>query len=96
MIAREIFKFTLYVAGDAGNSTQARANLARFCKLYLAQRHEIEMVDVLRDPKRARADCIFMTPTLVRQNSAPVKRIVGNLSQTEILLQAFGLEEIVA
>lgn len=95
MSRRGLFKFTLYVAGDAQNSTQARANLATFCRVYLAERHQIEVVDVFRDPKRARADSIFMTPTLVRLAPAPAKRIVGNLSQTEVLLQAFGLEEMV-
>lgn len=94
MNRRGIFNFTLYVAGDAPNSAQARANLAAFCRVYLSERHEIEVVDVFRDPKRARADRIFMTPTLVRLAPAPAKRIIGILSQTEILLQAFGIEEL--
>lgn len=96
MNRRRIFKFTLYVAADAQNSTQARVNLAAFCRAHLPGRHEIEVVDVFRDPKRARADGIFMTPTLVRLTPAPMKRIVGNLSQTEVLLQAFGLDEMIA
>lgn len=88
-------KFKLYVAGDAQNSGQARANLAAFCRHYLPGRHEIEVVDVFLEPKRALADSIFMTPTLVRLEPAPIKRIVGTLSQTDILLQAMGLDESV-
>ncbi|CAN5305494.1 hypothetical protein BH11PSE11_BH11PSE11_11570 [soil metagenome] len=90
------FMFTLYVAGDAQNSTQARVNLDAFCRKYLPARHQIEVVDVFLQPKRALADAVFMTPTLVRLGPAPVKRIVGTLSQTEVLLRALGLEEILA
>lgn len=96
MNRRKMFKFILYVAGDAQNSTQARVNLAAFCRAHLPGRHETEVVDVFRDPRRARADGIFMTPTLVKLTPTPVKRIVGNLSQDEVLLQAFGLEEAIS
>lgn len=92
----EKFTFTLYVAGDAQNSAQARANLDAFCRKHLPARHEIEVVDVFLQPKRALTDGVFMTPTLVRRAPAPVKRIVGTLSQPEVLLRALGLEEILA
>ena len=58
----------------------------------ILDRYEIEIVDVFRDPKRALADRIFMTPTLVRLAPAPVLRIVGTLSHTLSVLQALGLE----
>jgi circadian clock protein KaiB len=87
-----VFKFRLYVAGDAQNSAQAVANLIGFCRSHLPDRHEIEVVDVFREPKRALADGIFMTPTLVKLAPSPVRRIVGNLSQTQPVLQALGLE----
>lgn len=89
-----LFKFRLYVAGDALNSAQARANLSALCRAHLAGRHEIEVVDVFREPKRALADSIFMTPTLVRLAPSPVRRIVGTLSQTQTVLQALGLETV--
>jgi len=85
------FKFRLYVAGDAPNSTQAIANLAAFCRGHLADRYEIEIVDVFRQPERALAESIFMTPTLVALTPPPVRKIVGTLSQTQILLQALSL-----
>lgn len=87
-----IFKFRLYVAGDALNSAQALANLRALCREYLPDRNEIEIVDVFREPKRALADAIFMTPTLVKLSPSPVRRIVGTLSQTQPVLQALGLE----
>jgi circadian clock protein KaiB len=87
-----MFKFRVYVAGDAHNSAQAVANLTALCLAHLAGRHEIEVVDVFREPQRARADGVFMTPTLMKLAPSPVRRIVGTLSQTEPVLQALGLE----
>ena len=89
-----IFKFRLYVAGDAPNSAQALANLTALCRAHLPDRHEIEIVDVFREPKRALIDGIFMTPTLVKLAPSPVQMIVGTLSQTQILLDALGLESV--
>jgi circadian clock protein KaiB len=85
------FKFRLYVAGDTQNSAQARANLAVICRDYLSGKYEIEIVDVLKEPKRALDDGIFMTPALVKLGPAPAQRLVGTLSQTEIVLLALGL-----
>ena len=97
MSRRARFKFRLYVAGDARNSAQALANLAALCREHLLDRHDIEIVDVLREPKRALADGIFMTPTLVKLAPSPApKRIVGTLSQTEPVLHALGLEPVAA
>jgi circadian clock protein KaiB len=92
-----MFKFRLYVAGEALNSVLARANLIALCRAYLPDRHEIEFVDVFLEPKRALADGIFMTPTLVKVAPSPApKRIVGSLSQAQPLLQALGLEIVTA
>ncbi len=91
MSRRAKFKFRLYVAGDAPNSAQAIANLAAFCRAHLLDRYEIEVVDVFREPKRALAEGIFMTPTLVVLTPPPVRRIVGTLSHTQTVLLALGL-----
>ncbi len=89
-----LFKFRLYVAGDALNSAQARANLNALCRAQLAGRYQIEVVDVFREPKRALADAVFMTPTLIKLAPLPVRTIVGALSQTQTVLQALGLQAI--
>ena len=86
------FKFRLYVAGDAFNSSQAVMNLGALCRTYLPDRHEIEIVDVYLEPKRALADGVFLTPMLVRLEPAPIRRIVGILSQSQPVLLALGLE----
>lgn len=90
-----MFKFRLYVAGDAMNSAQALANLTALCRAHLPDRHEIEIVDVYKEPKRALVDGIFMTPTLVKLAPSPVRMIVGTLGETQTVLQALGLEVIV-
>jgi circadian clock protein KaiB len=89
---RARFKFRLYIAGEAPNSTRAAANLGALCRARLLDQHEIEVVDVFREPRRALADGIFMTPTLVKLMPAPVRRIVGTLTQTEAVLIALGLD----
>jgi circadian clock protein KaiB len=87
----EVFSFRLYVAGDAPNSLRAIANLTRLCETHLPGRYEIEIVDVLLEPKRALNEAIFMTPMLVTDSPGPGSRIVGTLSHTEPILQILGL-----
>jgi len=90
-----MFKFRLYVAGNALNAAQAIANLTALCRAHLPDRHEIEIVDVFKAPKRALIDGIFMTPTLVKLAPSPVRMIVGTLSNTQTVLQALGLDAVV-
>lgn len=96
MSRRGKFKFQLYVAGEAANSALAIANLNAFCLTNLPDRHEIEVVDVFREPKRALTEGIFMTPTVVVITPPPKQRIVGTLSQTQTLLLALGLKALPA
>ena len=96
MSRTSMFKFRLYVAGDTQNSAEARANLTAICRDHLSGQHEIEIVDVLKEPMRAVADGILMTPTLFKFAPAAAKKIVGTLSQTETVLQALGLETVAA
>jgi circadian clock protein KaiB len=91
MSRRPLFKFRLYVATGTLNSTQAMANLNSLCRAHLAGRHEIEVVDVFREPQRALAEEIRMTPTLLKLAPLPARRIVGSLSQTQRVLEALGL-----
>ncbi len=89
------YKFRLYVAGDAQTSVLALANLTAICREHLPGRHEIEVVDVLREPARALADRVLMTPTLISL-MPPVRRIVGTLSQAGPVLQTLGLAIVAA
>ncbi|MDB6118105.1 MAG: circadian clock protein KaiB [Verrucomicrobiaceae bacterium] len=86
-----IYRFRLYVAGEGPNSLQARANLHALCSEHLPDRHQIEIVDVVREPRRALEDNVLLTPTLVKLSPEPVRKVIGNLSQTPAILQAFDL-----
>jgi len=89
------FRFLLYIAGDTENSRSAVAALNTLCAEHLGDRHEIEIVDVFCEPKRALSDGILMTPTLVKLAPAPVRRVVGTLEETELVLRALGLQGLV-
>ena len=95
MMQSTVFKFRLYVAGDAQNSVLARANLRALCETYLPDCHEIEILDVFHNQKRAMEDNVFMTPTLLKLSPAKERRIVGTLSQTQAVLLALGLDSSV-
>jgi circadian clock protein KaiB len=88
------YEFRLFVAGDTMNSSQAIANLRALCKAYLPDRHVIEIVDVFCEPARAMTDGVFMTPTLIKLRPLPVHRIVGTLSQLQVILQTLDLAGI--
>jgi circadian clock protein KaiB len=85
------FKFRLYIAGDTENSAHALSNLTALCGKHLENRHEIEIVDVFREPGRALEDRIFMTPTLVKLAPGHVQRIIGTLGQSLSVMQTLGL-----
>jgi circadian clock protein KaiB len=91
-----VHRFRIYVAGDAENSARALTNLTALCRTYLPGRYRIEIVDVFTDPDRALADRVFMTPTLVRIEPSPVRRIVGTLSDRDKVLDALGLQIVAA
>jgi circadian clock protein KaiB len=91
MSRRSTFKFRLYIADDTMNSSQASANLQALCKTYLSGRHEIEIVDVFKEPQRAILEGIRMTPTLLRLAPLPIRRIVGTLVDTQRVLETLGL-----
>ena len=89
--ADAMYTFRLYVADHSDNSALARANLSALCNQYLPDRHEIEVVDVFREPVRAHDDDITLTPTLIKLAPLPVTRIVGTLENTPTVAVALGL-----
>lgn len=92
--AAAVYRFRLYVAGEGPNSVHAAANLHAICREFLAERHEIEVVDVLTQQERALSDGVMMTPLLVKLSPGPVRKIVGSLSQREAVLQALDLRHV--
>ena len=76
----------LYVAGHAPNSLRAIANARAICDEHFASRHELEVVDLLEHPRRALADGIIVTPTLLKLLPLPVQRVIGDLSDRDQVL----------
>jgi circadian clock protein KaiB len=89
-----IYILRLYVAGQTPKSVTAFANLKKICEEHLAGRYKIEVIDLLEDPHLAKGDQILAIPTLVRKLPEPMKKIIGDLSNTERVL--IGLDLIKA
>jgi circadian clock protein KaiB len=85
------FAFRLYVAGDTPKSLAATANLRRLCASHLADRHSIEVVDLVKNPELAQSDQILAVPTLVRRLPLPARRVIGTLADTQKVLLALDL-----
>jgi circadian clock protein KaiB len=87
----ESWDLRLYVAGQTPKSIAAIANLKRFCAEHLEGRCTIEIIDLAKNPKLARRDQIVAIPTLVRKLPSPIRKIIGDLSNTERVLVGFDI-----
>lgn len=86
------YNLRLYVAGQTPKSLAAIVNLKRICEEYLAGRYTIEVVDLLLTPTLAAGDQIVALPTLIRRLPPPLKRVIGNLADTERLLVGLDIQ----
>ncbi len=86
------WQLRLYVAGQTAKSLQAFANLKRICEEHLPGEYHIEIVDLLENPQLAKGDQIFALPTLVRRLPEPMRKIIGDLSNTEKVLVGLDLK----
>lgn len=84
--AGENWQFRLYVADQTVRSVTAFANLKRICEEYLDGNYTIQVIDLMADPQRAADDQILALPTLVRKLPVPVRKIIGDLSNTDRVL----------
>jgi circadian clock protein KaiB len=89
--AGSTFQLRLYVAGQTPKSVRAFENLKRLCDTHLPDRYEIEIIDLLLNPQLGAGDQILAIPTLVRRLPEPMKKIIGDLSDTERVLVGLDL-----
>jgi circadian clock protein KaiB len=89
--AEEIWNLRLYIAGQTPKSIAAFANLKKICEENLGGKYKIEVVDLLENPQLAKGDQILAIPTLVRKLPQPVKKIIGDLSNTVRVLVGLDL-----
>jgi circadian clock protein KaiB len=88
---RPVWELRLYVAGMTPTSIRAFENLKRLCEKHMHGAYKIQVVDLLERPMLARGDQIIAVPTLVRRLPTPVKKIIGDLSNTERVLVGLDL-----
>jgi len=91
---RPEWQLRLYVAGATAKSVAALANLRRLCETHLAGRYEIEVIDLLVNPKLAAGDQILAVPTLVRKFPEPIRKIIGDLSSEERVLVGLDIKPV--
>jgi circadian clock protein KaiB len=92
--AVDFWQLRLYVAGQTPRSLTAFANLKRICEEHLADKYRIEVVDLLENPRLAKGDQILAIPTLVRKLPEPVRKIIGDLSNTERVLVGLDIRPV--
>ncbi len=86
-----LWQLRLYVAGQTPKSLTAFSNLKRICESHLKGRYDIEVIDLVEQPQLSRGDQILAIPTLVRKLPQPVRKIIGDLSNTERVLVGLDL-----
>jgi circadian clock protein KaiB len=85
------FELRLYIAGQTPKSLAALTNLKRICEAHLKGKYRIEIIDLVKVPQLARGDQILAVPTLVRNLPTPIRKIIGDLSDTERVLVGLDL-----
>ena len=90
---KKTWELRLYVAGQTPKSLTAFANLKKICDEYLTGQYHIEVIDLLKNPQLAKGDQILAIPTLVRKLPEPIRKIIGDLSNTERVLVGLNLLE---
>ena len=88
------WELRLYTAGQTPKSLAAVKNLRKVCEEHLAGHYEIEIVDLLKNPRLAKDDQIVAIPTLVRKLPVPIRKIIGDLSDTERTLVGLQLKQV--
>src|SRR5215469_4562427 len=89
----EYYDLRLYVAGHTPKSVAAFANLKQLCEIHLTGKYRIEVIDLMKKPQRARDDEIVAIPTLVRRLPQPIRKIIGDLCDTQRTLVGLELAE---
>ena len=88
-----VINLRLYVAGQTPKSLAAMSNLRKICDQHLKERYRIEVIDLVKNPKLAQGDQILAIPTLVKKLPVPVRKIIGDLSNTERVLVGLDISD---
>lgn len=89
---QEKYLLRLYITGMTPMSTRAIANVKDLCKKYLAGRYELDVIDIYQQPRLARGEQIIAIPTLIKKLPLPLRRLIGDMSDTERFLVGIDLK----
>ena len=89
---RATYVLRLYVTGMTPKSTQAIANIQTLCEKYLTGRYELKVIDIYQQPELAKEEQIIAVPTLIKKHPLPLRRLIGDMSDTERFLAGIGLK----
>ena len=89
---RAKYVLRLYVTGMTPKSTLAIANVQKLCEKYLAGCHELKVIDIYQQPKLAKGEQIIATPTLIKKRPPPLRKLIGDMSDTERFLVGIDLK----
>lgn len=87
----QVYKLKLFITGASPNSARAIANLKSICEKYLAARYDLEIIDVYQQPLQAKDEQLIALPMMVKYFPLPVKRLIGDMSDTDKVLRGMGL-----
>jgi len=87
----DVFVLRLFVAGNAPNSERAIANLRTICERHVPAPYRTEVIDVIREPARAMAEGVLVTPTLIKVAPSPTRTLIGDLNEADVVLSALGI-----
>jgi circadian clock protein KaiB len=90
---QRIYRFSLFVSGATSRSVRAITNIKAICDKHLAGKYRIEVVDIYQQPERLTGEQIVAVPTLVKEHPLPVRKFIGDLSNTERVLNGLDLEK---
>ena len=90
----ESYKLSLFVTGASLNSSRAITNLKGICETYLKGRYELEIIDVYQQPIIAENEQIIALPLLIKRSPSPVRRLIGDMSDTNKVLRGLGLPSV--
>ncbi|MHB8093041.1 MAG: circadian clock KaiB family protein [Syntrophales bacterium] len=90
----EIWNLRLYVAGQTRKSLTAFANLKKICEEHLAGKYRIEVIDLLKNPQLAKGEQIIAIPTLVKKLPEPLRKIIGDMADTERVLVGLDIRSV--
>lgn len=90
-----VYNLRLLIAGASPNSIRAISNMRAFCEQYLKDRYQLEIIDIYQQPQIAKRDQVIALPLLIKLSPLPVKRLIGDMSDTAKVMRGLDLDAFI-